>query len=86
MKTSEVIKVKKQLERELNKKIRITFTERELVTMSHIMHHFTDYMSGDNRPDHGFGILKSYKNLSEERKCEIYVLAAKLMRANIKKR
>jgi hypothetical protein len=60
--------------------MRITLTEEEVCTLAHIMNHFTDYMGHDDRPDHGFGILKQYRNLNEERRREIYVLAGKLLR------
>jgi hypothetical protein len=55
-------------------------TFRELETLAHIMDHFTDYMARDDRPDHGFGILKGYRDLSDEDRREVFVLAGRLMR------
>lgn len=60
--------------------MRPTLTEEEISTLAHIMDHFIDYMAGDNRPDHGFGILKQYRELPDERKSQIYQLASKLLR------
>lgn len=57
------------------------FTDNELYYLSHILRHFTDYMGGDDRPDHGFGILKEYRYLSDEKKRELYHLAGKIGRA-----
>jgi hypothetical protein len=61
-------------------KVRIIFTNRELMYLQHILWHFTDYMAHDNRPDHGFGILKEYRDFNEDDKREIYVLAGRLRR------
>jgi hypothetical protein len=63
------------------KKTRLTITEEELFYLKHIMDHFTDYMAHDDRPDHGLGILKGYRDLNEEEKNIIYSLAGKLIRA-----
>jgi hypothetical protein len=60
--------------------MRPTLTEEEISTLAHIMNHFTDYMAGDNRSDHGLGILKGYREVSDERRIKIYQLAGKLMR------
>jgi hypothetical protein len=60
--------------------MRVTLTEREVCTLAHIMNHFTDYMGHDDRPDHGLGILKQYRNFSDVGKREIYVLAGRLLR------
>ena len=62
--------------------MRLTITDRELRWLSHIMHHFTDYMAYDDRPDHGMGILKGYRTMDEIKKREIFVLAGKIMRSN----
>jgi len=66
--------------------MRITLTDQEIKTLAHIMDHFVDYMYHDDRPDHGLGILKDYRDLPEEQKEKISMLAIKLMRArrNIK--
>lgn len=45
----------------MEKRYRISLTEGEIHTLAHIMNHFTDYMCGDDRPDHGMGILKGYR-------------------------
>lgn len=61
-------------------KKRITIDEEDIITLAHIMDHFTDYMAHDDRPDHGFGILKGYRDLDDARKSHIYFLAGRLMR------
>lgn len=58
----------------------MTLSDKELGYLSHILWHFTDYMTYDDRPDHGLGILKQYRELDEERKREIYRLAGRLNR------
>lgn len=45
-----------------NEKHRITLTSREIDTLAHLTRHFFDYMGGDDRPDHGMGILKGYRD------------------------
>mgnify|MGYP001595536293 CR=1 FL=1 len=61
------------------KKYTISLTEQELIVLANIMHHFTDYMSGDDRPDHGLAILKKYREMPlDEYKTSIYFLAGKL--------
>jgi len=64
----------------MEKKIRISLTEKELSRLEHILWHFTDYMVHDDRPDHGFGILKGYRDLPDEEKSIIYFLAGRLRR------
>ena len=64
----------------MEKKIRITLTEKELGRLEHILWHFADYMAYDDRPDHGFGILKGYRDLPQEDKNMIYYLAGRLRR------
>lgn len=61
-------------------KTRITLTEEELAYLEHIIYHFTDYMAYDDRPDHGWGILKDYRTMEQDKKSIIYVLAGKLRR------
>jgi len=63
-----------------DKKIRLYITINELEYLAHILDHFTDYMAYDDRPDHGFGILKGYRDLSVERKTEIFIIVGKLFR------
>ena len=67
-------------------KIRFTLTEDELMYLQHIMWHFTDYMAHDDRPDHGFGILKDYRDINEERRHLIFQLAGRLRRTHRKLR
>ena len=50
------------------------------------MWHFTDYMAGDDRPDHGFGILEQYRFLPDKDKIELYILAGRLNRLDMKLR
>ena len=44
-----------------NKKHRPVLTTEEIRVLSHITRHFADYIGGDDRPDHGLGILKGYR-------------------------
>jgi hypothetical protein len=60
--------------------MRITFTEKELNYLEHILWNFTDYMAHDDRPDHGMGILKQYRDLPEEEKRTIFLLSGRLRR------
>lgn len=60
--------------------IRPSFTKEELGYLEHILWHFTDYMAHDDRPDHGLGILKQYRDLPQEKKNKIYNLAGRLRR------
>ena len=60
--------------------MRITLTNEEIIWLAHIMDHFTDYMGHDDRPDHGLGILKDYRELPSDKKTEIFILAGKLLR------
>lgn len=66
----------------MEKKITIQLTQRELGYLEHILWHFTDYMSGDDRPDHGLGILKHYREMPPQHadKHLIYSMAGKLRR------
>lgn len=61
-------------------KTRITFTLEELRDLSHILWHFTDYMGYDDRPDHGLGVLKQYREADPETKSRIAFLAGRLSR------
>ena len=61
-------------------KHRLTLTNVELGTLAHIMRQFSDYVAGDDRPDHGFGNLKQYRELDKERKWEVYMLMGKINR------
>jgi len=61
--------------------IRPRLTEEELKYLVHVLNHFTDFMMGDDRPDHGFGILKGYRDLPIEKKGMLCFLYVKLARA-----
>ena len=52
----------------------------ELKLIEHIMWHFSDYVAGDNRPDHGLAILKQYREMTEDQRFRLFVLAGKLRR------
>lgn len=45
---------------------RITLTEAEIRTLAHITRHFADYIFLDDRPDHGLGVLKHYREHNKE--------------------
>jgi len=45
----------------MKEKTSITFTKEEVFVLAHLTRHFCDYMAGDDRPDHGMGILKGYR-------------------------
>lgn len=61
-------------------KHRLTITSEELGTLAHITRQFSDYVAGDDRPDHGLGNLKPYRELSQERKWDLYILTGKINR------
>lgn len=65
--------------------MRITLNDTELFTIAHIIDHFTDYMAMDDRPDHGLGVLKQYREMTNEQKSEVFQLAGKLIRARRKR-
>ena len=67
-------------------KIRIALTMKELGYLEHILWHFVDYMAHDDRPDHGLGILKDYREIDEETRILIYGLAGRLRRRHRKLR
>ena len=68
------------------KKIRPSFTEEEFNYVQHILWHFTDYISFDDREDHGMGILKHYRDMPQEKKNVLLMLAGKLRRLSRKRR
>lgn len=45
---------------------RITLTDEEIHILAHLTRHFTDYMFKDDRPDHGLGVLKDYRDQNKE--------------------
>jgi len=61
-------------------KHRLTITSKELGTLAHIMRQFSDYVAGDDRPDHGLANLKPYRKLPKESKWELYILTGKINR------
>jgi hypothetical protein len=67
-------------------KIRISVTREELFYLSHILNHFTDYMAYDDRPDHGMGILKRYRDMDNPTKSIVYRIAGRLLRGYRKPR
>jgi hypothetical protein len=64
----------------------MTFTDKEIFYLAHILRHFTDYIAYDDRPDHGLAILKDYRNLPEEEKRFLFRLAGRIGRVNRKRR
>ncbi len=68
----------------MKKRKAVYLTREELRFLQHILWHFTDYMAYDDRPDHGFGILKDYRELPQERKSKISFLAGRLRRLDRK--
>lgn len=66
-------------------KTRITLTDKELGYLQHILWHFTDYMAHDDRPDHGMGILKKYRDMkNQDERNIIFFLAGRLRRLHRK--
>jgi len=45
----------------MKEKTSITFTKEEVNVLAHLTRHFCDYVICDDRPDHGMGILKEYR-------------------------
>jgi len=58
----------------------VYLSDKELGYIEHILYHFTDYMGGDDRPDHGWGILKDYRDIDEADKYFIMMMAGRLRR------
>ena len=58
----------------------VLFTEKELYYLQHILWHFSDYMAHDDRPDHGLGILKQYREADQDVKSTINFTAGRLKR------
>jgi len=63
----------------------IRLTEDEIFYLANIMNHFTDYVAGDDRPDHGFERLQRYREFPSDEKYKLYALAGKLKRKVISK-
>jgi len=58
---------------------RIRFSEEEMLFLRHLLNHFSDYVWGDDRPDHGWGILKKYREASDETKVMIGRLYGRIL-------
>lgn len=67
-----------------DKKHRVTLTTKELHILAHILRHFSDYMAHDDRPDHGLGILKGYRDLDKNGRWEVYTIMGKINRLSYK--
>lgn len=63
----------------MKNKTRVTLTHDELRILAWFMDHYTDYLSGDDRIDHGWNVLKLERERPMEWKTEIYTLAGKLI-------
>ncbi len=59
---------------------RIAFTKKEIATLAHILRQFTDYMAGDDRPDHGLNNLYGYRDLPKSSREEVYAMSGKIQR------
>ena len=66
------------------KKKAVYMTEEELDYNQHILWNFVDFMGGDDRPDHGWGILKDYRKCPDEKRRKIAFLAGRLRRLHRK--
>ena len=62
------------------KKYTIQLTRSELAILTNILDHFADYVSGDDRIDHGWNVLKSWRDNLQETKTQLYILTGKLKR------
>ena len=62
------------------KTIRVSLTPTQVQRLALLLHHFTDYMAGDERPDHGWARLKDYRTLPSDAKSHWYVLAGRFKR------
>jgi len=62
------------------KKYTIQLTRSELAVLANILDHFTDYVSGDDRIDHGWNVLKTWRDNLQETKTRLYILTGKLKR------
>ena len=69
-------------------KHKITLFTDEVIILKNILFHFTDYVAGDDRPDHGWNILKDWRTASQQTKVMLYSLAGKLghFKLNLDKR
>ena len=70
----------------MKRNIRISLSLEELKYLEHILWHFTDYMGGDDRPDHGMGILEKYREVDDDTRRVILGLSGRLRRLYREKR
>jgi hypothetical protein len=62
----------------------VLLSKDELFYIQHILWHMTDFMAGDDRPDHGMGVLKKYRKIKPEEKTKLNILAGRLRRIHRK--
>jgi len=55
-------------------------TKDEKAILAFVMNHYSDYLAGDDRPDHGMARLKAGREWNSEKKKIAYKLAGRLMR------
>lgn len=61
------------------KKCVLSFADDELVYLGGLLNAFSDYMAGDDRPDHGMARLEWYRKFCpEQMKSVIYRVAGKI--------
>jgi len=61
------------------KKCTLSFTDSEIVYLGGLLDALTDYMAGDNRPDHGMARIKWYREqMPTQMKNAIYGLSGKI--------
>lgn len=63
---------------------RLTLTNHEVIILSMVFYHLTDYMAGDDRPDHGWNKLKQIRDFKSEDKEIFYKLYGKFWRAKMR--
>jgi len=59
-------------------RVRISLTRTQLRLVAWLLRHYADYLSGDDRPDHGWARLKELRAYSVEMKREWYLLAGRV--------
>jgi hypothetical protein len=63
-----------------NKYHTIKLYQDELLILVNILNHFSDYVSGDDRIDHGWNKLKDWRDAGSDTKRMLYQLNARLAR------
>lgn len=66
------------------KKRAVLMTEDEVMWLAWILRHYGDYIWGDDRPDHGWGLLKEMRDAPEDQKRKISELMGKFNRLDRK--